>query len=319
MNLVKLLDEFQGEIRFDEPLSGHTTFRIGGAVKIWAKPQDLAALRLLVKFAAGSGLPILMVGKGSNLLVSDKPLCAIAVNLSSENFSKIIRKSRDFVVGAGAGLNNLLQASCTAHLGGLEFLAAIPATLGGAIWMNAAAINAGRSVSMADVLKEITVLTAQGEVRDIKKKDFKFSYRKSGLQQCIILQARLGLNLRPESAIRKDIRDNILRRRKLQDLSHPSAGCVFKNPCAKVAGGLAAGYLIEGAGLKGRSVGGARVSARHANFIINSGNAKAADVLKLINLIRKQVKKSFSIELEPEIKFIENNKKFPISKKAKFL
>lgn len=319
MNLRKLLKEFKGELRRDEPLWRHTTFKIGPKAKIWAQPEDLASLKLLLKFSIQERLGVLLIGNGSNLLIESGQQAIVAVNLSAGFFSKIVINSNLVTAGAGVNLSRLIKCCAKANKGGIEFLAGIPATLGGAIWMNAAAISAGEGHCIAEIIEEIEVLTADERVKKISRNKINFSYKSSGLSQCIILSARLRLKEKPQREIMRLVRENLQRRSSTQELRYPSAGCVFENPSQRVAKGLSAGYLIEEAGLKGKAIGRAFVSNRHANFIINRGGAKASDVIKLIKYVKSQVRKKFKVKLEPEVKIINNVKRFAISRKARFL
>ena len=304
MNLLKELKGFRGEIKFREPLSLHTTFKIGGKVKIWTRPQNYHSLRLLIRLAKISGIPIFMVGGGSNLLVRDYSLEAIAINLASANFSKINLGLNSVIAGAGIGISRLIERCCEADRGGLEFLAGIPATLGGAICTNAGAVTGRKAESMSDVVAEVKIMRDDGKIYILKRKDLEFGYRHSNLCQCIILAAKLKLKRRSGRSIGQLLRENLKNRQNRQELNFPSAGCIFKNPSKEAAKGLRAGYLIERAGFKGRRAGRAEVSARHANFIINRGGAKASDVIKLISAIKRRLKEKFAIHLEPEIKII---------------
>lgn len=305
MNLAKELKNFKGEIKFGEPLSRHTTFRIGGKVKIWAKPFDYSSLRLLINLAKLSAMPILMVGAGSNLLVSDDSLEAIAINLSAGNFSKFRLNSNIVSAGAGLGLARLIECSLEAGLGGIEFLAGIPASLGGAIRTNAGTTIEGRIKSISEVLEELRIMTADTKIVTLEKKDLGFVYRDSNLSQCIILEAKLKLKRKSKVKIKKLLRENLKDRLETQGTDYACAGCIFKNPGVKLLGAKSAGFLIDKSGFKGKRVGAAEVSVRHANFIINRGGAKAKDVIKLISLIKGKVKEKFAITLESEIKIID--------------
>lgn len=319
MNLAKELRGFKGEVKFNEPLSRHTTFGIGGRAIIWARPEDVYSLRLLLKIAAAKRMPVLLIGRGSNLLIADKPIKALVINLSSGNFSKISCYPQGLVAGSGANVNKLVERCAEFGFTGLEFLAGIPATLGGAIRMNAAAISAGKPCSMADVVQELKVMSQDGRIKTLKKKDLKFGYKSCNISKCVIIEAKLKLKPGLKSSVKRLARENIARKRETQDLSHPSAGCIFKNPSQEVSRGLTAGYLVDKAGLKGAKVGAAQVSRRHANFIINSGRATAKDVLKLIKAIKSRVKKVYNIELEPEIEMIKDIKINPGSNRVLIL
>jgi UDP-N-acetylmuramate dehydrogenase len=319
MNLPRSLRKIKASIQLEEPLSRHTTFKIGGPVKFWATPHNNAALKQLLSFASLQGLPILVVGLGSNLVVTDSFIKALAINLNSPEFLKLRIKSNVVSAGAGVALTHLIKYCLAAEKGGIEFLAGIPGTVGGAIWTNAAALSANSMQSMADIVKEITLMTGDGKICSLKREQLRFDYRKSSLSQCIILQAQLNVRPKPGKKIKDELNANMLRRLESQELNIPSAGCIFKNPSQKVSAGMTAGYLIDKAGLKGVRVGSAQVSSRHANFIINTGQAKASQVLRLIALVQAKVKRKFDIELEPEVKIIRNIKRLKPSKKVLFL
>ncbi len=319
MNFQKLSRQFQGRIRLNEPLSGHTTFKIGGKIKIFTQPHTINSLRLLLKFAAQADLPILIIGEGSNLLVQDSPLKAIAINLSGGNFNKIKFDSKGVVVGAGVRLSSLINRSIKAKRSGLGFLVGIPGSLGGAISTNAAALSQGKPKAICDILEEVKIMTADGKLKRIKKKDLEFSYRESNLFGCIILEARLRLGRASAEVIKNLLKDNLKIRQKTQDLIAASAGCVFKNPSREVASPVSAGFLIDKAGFKGKRVGQAVVSQRHANFIINSGKAKASEVIELMDLIKSKVEERSAIRLIPEIKIVTNQAVYRCANQIQFL
>ena len=319
MNLAKELKGFKGEVKFNEPLSRHTTFRIGGRAKVWARPEDIYSLKLLLKIAAARRMPVLLIGRGSNLLIADKPINALVINLSTGNFSNISKYPQGLIAGSGVSVNKLIERCAEFGFTGLEFLAGIPATLGGAIRMNAAAKSSGKPCSMADVVREIKVMAQNGRIKTLKKNDFKFGYKSCNISECLILEAKLKLRPALKSFVKILARENIARKREAQDLNHPSAGCIFKNPSQEVSAGLTAGYLIDRAGLKGFRVGSAQVSLRHANFIINCGGASAQDVLKLMKEIKLRVKKVYNIELVPEIGIIKDIEKIRDSRQARIL
>lgn len=306
MNLPRSLKRFKGQLAFKEQLAKHTTFKIGGPVKIWAQPASISSLRLLLQFAADEGLPILVVAEGSNLLVADSQLEALAIHLDSLAFSRIRFQGSDIIVGAGAKLTPVLNHCLVAGKSGIEFLAGIPASVGGAIWCNAAALSGAKMRSMADIVEGLTVMTADGKLEHLKRRQIDFGYKSCSLSQCIILGARLALEKSSFKKVKGLLVKNMARRIKTQPLQFSSAGCIFKNPSGAVSTGLTAGYLIDKALLKGKRIGGAQVSTVHANFIINTGKASAQDVLELIDLIKIKVRKKFRVELEPEIKIIRD-------------
>jgi UDP-N-acetylmuramate dehydrogenase len=213
--------------------------------------------------------------------------------LSSPFFQQIFFMRNIVSAGSGLLLSRLVSQACLRGLSGIEFLAGIPGTLGGALVMNAGAWGG----NIGELVQDIRVMDYKGRFKVLSQKDAEFSYRESALGKYIILAARLKLRCARRAAVRKRIEENLSRRRQTQDTSLPSAGCIFKNPA-----GESAGKLIELCGLKGKAVGGARVSLKHANFILNSAGAKATDVLNLMGLIRREVKNKFKVNLEPEIK-----------------
>ena len=283
----------KGKIRLEEPLKGHTTFKIGGPAKFFIEPIDIADLKLLLASAKKYKIPILVIGGGSNVLIGDKGVRGIVLQLNSALFRRISFKRSCLEAGCGVTLRYLIQAAGERAFSGVEFLAGIPGTVGGALAMNAGAW--GKDIG--DLVQKATVMDYNGNIKIVSKKDIKFEYRKSSLRKFIILSACIKLAKNKKEEIRDKIRKYLYCRRNTQDISLPSAGCIFKNPKRQ-----SAGRLIDLCGLKGKRVGGASVSLRHANFILNRGNACARDVLKLMDLIKKRVKYKFNVNLQPEIK-----------------
>ena len=277
-----------------EPMSKHTTFRIGGPADIWAQPEDEGSLAEILALCRQDGIRVVVVGNGSNLLVKDSGIRSCVINLNTSSFKNIKVDDNLVSVGAGLGLQKLLSALCEKGLSGLEPLAGIPATVGGAL-----AMNAGGKACIGDLVEDITAIDDKGRVVDLTKSGPIFRYRGWNLEKYIILRATLRFEKSNAVRIRDTIRQHLSEKIEKQELDKPSAGCVFKNP-----EGDSAGRLIDASGLKGRKVGGAAVSTKHANFIINAGNAACSDVLKLIDLIRDKVKKDHGIALETEIRVI---------------
>ncbi|MCM8782792.1 MAG: UDP-N-acetylmuramate dehydrogenase [Candidatus Omnitrophica bacterium] len=286
--------DLKSKIKTDVLISSYTTFKIGGRAQFFVEPNDIEDLKALLDIAARKKLKIFLLGGGSNILVSDEGVKGIVVRLNSNYFQKIEREDNYLRVAAGVRINRLLNFCLKNRLSGLEFLAGIPAaTLGGMVAMN----TGTKEGSIGDKIKEVLVMDYNGNMKRLSYSYLKFDYRRSNVDKFIILEALIGL-------MRKDRREILNRmnyflnyRKLTQELSLPSAGCIFKNPK-----GVAAGKLIESSGLKGKSIGGAQISLKHANFIINQGGASAGDVLRLIALIRKKVKQMFNINLELEIK-----------------
>lgn len=279
-------------VKLNEPLKLHTTFKIGGPAKYLFEPKDIDELKLAVNLAKNNKIKIFILGNGSNLLVLDRGVSAIVIKLSGEHFRKIIFKFNSLRTGAGVLLQELIKRSSLRGLSGFEFLSGIPATVGGALMMNAGT----PSFSISDLVEQIKVMDYNGKIKILKKQDLKFAYRQSHLSKFIILEAVFKLRKSSVNKIKNTIRECWKRRSQTQELSWASAGCVFKNPRLD-----SAGRLIDLCGLKGRQSGQAFISDKHANFIINKGKASSQDILKLMGMIKKEVKKKFNIELEPEI------------------
>jgi UDP-N-acetylmuramate dehydrogenase len=283
----------KGKITLGEPLKKHTTFKIGGPARFFIEPYDVADLKLLLASARKYKIPVLIIGQGSNILASDKGVRAIVLKFGSAFFRRISIRDNCLEAGCGITLSQLIKSAQQHDLSGVEFLAGIPGTLGGALAMNAGAW--GRNIG--DLMQKATVMDYRGNIRTITKREIRFGYRKSGLSKYIILSATMKLIRKNKKEIRGNINKYLERRQNTQDASLPNAGCIFKNPQR-----ISAGRLIDLCGLKGKRVGGAVVSLRHANFILNYKQAYARDVIKLMALIKKRVKQKFNISLEPEIK-----------------
>jgi len=314
MNWCKDLKKIvKGRIRFNELLSKHTTFKIGGPADIWIEPCDFNELTKVVKFAKEKHLKVFMIGNGSNLLVKDKGYRGIVIKLNTPFFKKIEFDNNKVTVGSGLNLNRLVNITKNKNLSGCEFLTGIPGTVGGALVTNVGVgwtlTSISRRASIADLIEAINVLGPDGRTKTLKKKELKFGYRCSNLSTYIILSVKLKLKSKKRSEINKAIKKFIKYRKSTQGLKQANAGCIFKNPehvKKNISGAdrLTAAKLIDLSGLKGKRRRGASVSERHANFIINQNKADATDILNLIKVIQKRVKSRFNICLEPEIKII---------------
>jgi len=296
------------------PLKEYTTFKIGGPARYFFVAKNKEDLKNAILWAKKKKLSFFILGGGSNVLFSDKGFNGLVIKLQNTQYE--IRNT-NVIAGAGVPLQKLVLEAVKKGLSGLENLVGIPGTLGGAIWGNAGAF--GREIG--DLVEEVKVLDVGGsklEVKKLKKEDCKFGYRNSIFKRrknWIILEATLKLEKGNKKEIEEKIKEILKLRNEKQPLEFPSAGSVFKNvPIEKVPkkiqekfkekiknGFLPAGVLIEAVGLKGFQIGGAKISEKHANFIVNTGEAKARDVLELIELIKKRVKKKFKIELKEEI------------------
>jgi UDP-N-acetylmuramate dehydrogenase len=277
-------------------LKNYTTFRIGGKAKYFFVAKNREQLFFAILTAEKNKLPFFILGGGSNILVSDKGFNGLIIKVGNNNWA--LRKNKIFG-GAGVNLSKLVNIAKENNLSGLEWAAGIPGTLGGAIYGNAGAFG----VSMKDIIKSVEVFdTKKGKTVLLENQKCKFSYRDSIFKKnknLIIISAEITLLKSSYKKITKRINEFLEYRINFQPLNFPSAGSVFKNPQRK-----SAGELIEKANLKGTMVGGAKISEKHANFIVNSKNAKSKDVENLINLIKKTIKKNFGIILEEEIQFL---------------
>lgn len=285
--------DLKTKIKFQEPMESHTTFKIGGPAKYYAEPKDTRQLKLLLKSANRYNIPILVIGAGSNILVNDNGVKGIVLRLNSPVFKKVSLGHNRLSVASGVSLSRLLKIAQQQGLAGLEFLAGIPGTVGGALAMNAGIPKK----NIGDLVEAASVMDYRGKIRTFPKEKIRFGYRTSNLSKYIILNARFKLIKEDKREIKNRIKQYLGYRRKTQGKSRASAGCIFKNHQ-----GLSAGKLIDLCGLKGKRVRDASISDIHANFILNQGQAQAKDVLKLMDLARRKVKAKFHITLKPEIK-----------------
>lgn len=293
-------------LRFDVPLSRYSTIQIGGNARYFSEPTSVEELQALLLFAREEGLPVLTIGKGSNLLFPDEGFPGLVITFIHFDSERIVCDRQDFTATASSGVNlyRLALATRDAGLGGAEFLSHIPGTVGGALAMNAGFSRIpGQKMEIGDFVETVTAMTPTGEIRKLGRNDLEFGYRSSNLGGFILLEARLKLFPAKPEEIQAEIKACFAYRNRVQDLRHPSAGSVFKNPGASQG---SAGQLIEKVGLKGKRIGGAKISDRHANFIVNTGGARASEVLALIELAQQKVQESFGVRLEPEIRILRN-------------
>lgn len=282
-------------VRENEPMSAHTTFRIGGPAELFVECNDISKIDEILAVIKRDDIPLTVLGKGSNLLVSDNGLKGVVLNICDDG----IAVSGDTVVAnAGAKLSGVCNAARDASLSGLEFAFGIPGSVGGAVYMNAGAYGG----EIKQCIVSCTSITLDGEVKTRKAEDLEFGYRTSVFKKNneIILSAEFKLQRDERKEIQARMDDFLGRRKDKQPLEYPSAGSTFKRP-----EGYFAGALIEQSNLKGFSVGGAEVSVKHAGFVINKDNATCADVLGLIKHIQKTVKSNFGVDLETEVIYLE--------------
>lgn len=282
-------------ILVNEPMSKHTTFRIGGNADVFVSPE-VSQVSALIALAKEYEVPVTVIGNGSNLLVGDKGIRGLVLSFGKEAEAIHLEGNR-MTVAAGTILAKAAAEAAKNSLTGLEFAAGIPGSFGGAIVMNAGAYGG----EMKDVVISAKVLTPTGEIKELSNEELELSYRHSCIpeEDYIVLEATLELEPGEESAIREKMADFKNRRVEKQPLEYPSAGSTFKRP-----EGYFAGKLIQDANLRGYQVGGAQVSEKHCGFVINKGNATAADVLQLIQDVKRIVYDTFQVELEPEVKMI---------------
>ncbi len=291
MSYKDALKEFFGEnCLFNEPLARHTTYRTGGPAEVYVYPQSPEQWAFVLKLARTENIPLRVVGFGSNILVSSRGVGGITC--STKKMNRIVVEGDTISAQAGASLDKVAQLACNAGLAGMEKLSGIPGSVGGAVYMNAGAYGQ----ETADCLEYFDIMDLEGRPATLLKNDVKFSYRKvEGLPPCIILSA--GFKLTPGNskdllAMRSQVQHSRVTK---QPLEFPSAGSVFKRPVGDYAS-----RLIDVAGLRGLSVGGAKVSEKHAGFIVNFNHATPEDIKTLMDQVRQKVHAQFGVELELE-------------------
>ena len=297
MNIDDIKKLKVGKVIENIDLKKYTTYKAGGIGRVLVIPKDIESLQKLFNYINKNNIKYKMLGLGSNLIFGDDIYEGILIKL--DEFNDVNISGTTIRVGAGYSLIKLSLLAARNDLAGLEFASGIPGTVGGAIYMNAGAYKS----DMGYIVKEIKVLTPDNEIITMSNKELDFHYRTSYLQKnpgYICLEATLNLYKGDRNAILDVIRDRKKRRMETQPLEFPSAGSVFRNPPDDFSG-----RLIEELGYKGKKIGGAMVSTKHANFIINVGNAKGNDIKKLILEIQEKVKEKYDIELKVEQEFVE--------------
>ena len=282
-------------VKLEEPMEKHTTFRIGGPADYFLCPQTAEELKAVIHVCKETGTPYFILGNGSNLLVSDKGYRGAVIQIWKNMSEVSVEDETKIRAQAGAQLSKIASCALEQSLEGFEFAAGIPGTLGGAVVMNAGAYGG----EMKDVLVEATVLDTEGNVRTLKNEELELGYRHSIVKEknYIVLEAVFELNKGSKEAISSQMRELAGKRREKQPLEYPSAGSTFKRP-----EGYFAGKLIEDAGLRGFQVGGAQVSEKHCGFVINRDHATAADIMELMRQVQIRVKENSGVDLEPEVK-----------------
>ena len=292
--LKSVLDESQ--ILKNEPMSQHTSFRVGGPAELFLKPEA-GQIGDIIYLCHQNGMPYVVLGNGSNILVADSGIAGVVIEIGN-NLSDISINKNKLIAGAGATLSNCAQMAAQKGLSGMEELAGIPGSIGGAVTMNAGAYGG----EIKNILSRVKVIDQQGEMQTLPVEELQLGYRTSVIQQnhFIVVEAEFELCEGEESHIRQKMKELSQRRIEKQPLDYPSAGSTFKRPPNNYAG-----KLIMDAGLAGYRVGGAMVSQKHCGFIINYDHATATDIMSLIQQVQQKVYDQFQIWLEPEVRIIK--------------
>ncbi|MDD2211981.1 MAG: UDP-N-acetylmuramate dehydrogenase [Clostridia bacterium] len=291
----KLLNEKRyGPLFFQEPLQKYTTWKVGGLADLVYQPEDLAECAEVLQLARQYQVPVTILGVGSNVLIADQGLRGLVI--LTQGFQKITWQQHQVTVGSGVLLSHLSRLAAEKGLTGLEFAAGIPGSLGGAVVTNAGAYGC----SLDQVIVSVQSLNMEGKTKEYRKEELALKYRDSIFkrEKELIVEIRLTLQIGNISEIKQRMRQYLHLRREKQPLELPNAGSVFKNT------GQGAGRLIEGVGAKGWRVGDAQISEKHANFIVNLGEAKASEIKTLIREVQKAVKQKYGVELETEVVFL---------------
>ncbi len=297
-NLAADLKNFLRAEQFllDAPMSEHTTFKIGGAADVLIFPSSIEEVIAIFKLTSERNIPCTILGNGSNVLVLDGGIRGVVMKFNGE-FSTIKREGRKLIAGAGARLKDVSNFAADNGLSGLEFACGIPGSIGGAVFMNAGAYGG----EMKNVVSVVRAVSRDGRCVELRGNELDLGYRRSVFQTNghAICEVELELEDGEVDRIKSAMEDFTERRRSKQPLEYPSAGSTFKRP-----EGHFAGTLIDKTGLKGLRIGGAMVSEKHAGFVVNAGGATAADVLRLIDEVKRRVFETYSVKLSPEVRII---------------
>ncbi|WP_075981015.1 UDP-N-acetylmuramate dehydrogenase [Bacillus massilinigeriensis] len=295
--LAKLYALNIGKVRENEPMSNHTTIKIGGPADIFVEPSKPENLQKIMELINEYDIKWRAIGRGSNLLVSDNGIEGVVIKLGS-GLDQLEINENEVKVGGGYSLVSLATSISRKGLSGLEFAGGIPGSVGGAVYMNAGAHGS----DISKILTKALILFNDGKLEWLTNEEMEFSYRTSILQSKrpgIVVEAVFKLQPGDRETIIAEIQKNKDYRKVTQPWNYPCAGSIFRNPLPNYAG-----KLVEEAGLKGYSIGGAKISEMHGNFIVNAGNATASDVLKLIDYIKKTIDTQYGIKMETEVEII---------------
>jgi UDP-N-acetylmuramate dehydrogenase len=286
------IEDFKEILKHSEPLAKYSYFKIGGPAQFFLEPRSVDELQAVVQCCVENEIPVRVFGGGSNILIKDSGVQGAVIRINGDTLAKVQIDGTTVTAGAGTLLSNLVSQSVKAGLAGLEGLVGIPGTIGGALHGN----TGGHNGDIGQYATSVTVLTARAEIFVRTADELSFSYRESSINELAILEATFELKQDDSEEVTNRMKKNWIMKKASQPLTHQSAGCIFKNPR-----GMHAGALIEQAGLKGTRIGGAEISDRHANYIINDEDATTENVLDLINLAQNSVSEKFGVELELEI------------------
>ena len=296
--VIRALSRFVPEenIRLQEPMAGHTTFRIGGPADCFVQLENKEQLIQVQRYLRQVGMPFFILGNGSNLLVSDKGYRGIVLQIG-QRMSRITVAGNIITAQAGAPMSQIARAALEHGLTGLEFASGIPGTIGGGVVMNAGAYDG----ELSGIVTQVNVVNSEGEYMELENESMEFGHRTSIIRNnsFTVTEVIMKLEKGDREQIKAKMEDLAARRREKQPLEYPSAGSTFKRPRGNFAG-----KLIMDAGLRGFQIGGAKVSEKHCGFIINTGNATAEDVRDVISEVQERVKEMFHVDLEPEILFL---------------
>ena len=287
-------------IKYNESMKKHTTMKVGGEAKVLVEPTTIEEIKEIIDFAKENNMKYYIIGNGSNLVVADEGIDGIVIKLATK-FADIKVEGEEIYVTSGVSMPYTAIVAKNNSLSGFEFAAGIPGTIGGGIKMNAGAYGG----ELSDIVKSITYLDEDGEIKTISNSDAKFGYRDSIFKRnsnLVVLSAVFKLKKGDKAEIEKIMKENNESRRNKQPIEMPNAGSVFKRPVGHYVGPM----IIE-CGMQGYSIGGAEVSKKHAGFIVNTGNATCKDIIMLIEEIKKKVYDKFQVDLEVEIQFIGGN------------
>jgi len=296
-SMEKRKPEIKGKVVTEQPMKELISLKTGGLADLFVIPEDIDDLKVILNFCTQEKIPLLVIGNGSKLLIRDEGFRGVVVKLGKE-LRKIKNENEELIIGAGINLSSLIDFTTDKGLSGLESLAGIPGTLGGAVVRNASAF--GESLSKKSIWAK--VLDRNNSGFTLSRKDMDFGYRTSIFlknKDLVLVEVKLSLCFDGKEKIISRLKETNRKKIQTQPLSFPSAGCVFKNPSF-----YSAGYLIQNTGCLGMRVGDAQISFQHGNFIINRGQAQAKDIIQLMEKVRERVKGKFNILLEPEIEII---------------